>query len=215
MEASVGFAPSSFFLTGAFGAPVAAAAGGGAVAPGGVAALSPAACFAAAALALASAILAAFSASDCVGCVVGSPIAGEAPPGGCAVVAACSSPAVGAGVSPEESVLEAGTVVPLVELPEGALPVSAAWLSGVGGADVSLFSGIGKWPASVLSKPGLGLLSSARFCDARGLAVASGADGVGAGGGLGSSAISYDYTLTRNRRSGYKAEREHTYALVS
>ena len=93
--------------------------------------LSPAACFAAAARAFASAIFAAFSKSDCIGLFVGSPTLGDAPPGGCSLSADVSIDAVDSSVA-------AGTVVPLVELPDGALPVSAAWLSGVAGVFVAL-----------------------------------------------------------------------------
>ena len=104
------------------------------------------------------------------------------------------------------SVDEAGTVVPLVELPDGALPVSAAWLSVVGWAGVEALSGGGKLPAFLISEPGLGLLSSVRGGDGmRGTPSDSGAlvsAGGGASGCLVSSAIrSRTYTLTYGSRS--------------
>jgi hypothetical protein len=53
--------------------------------------------------------------------------------------------------------------VPLVELPEGALPVSAAWLSGVAGEEAEVLAGAGgRLPALSIFSPGLGLLSSVR-----------------------------------------------------
>ena len=111
------------------------------------------------------------------------------------------------GVELAGPVDEAGTVVPLVELPDGALPVSAAWLSGVVAAGVEALSGGGgKLPASLISEPGLGLLSSVRGGDgARGAPTDSGAfvsAGGGASGCLVSSAItSRTYTLTSSSRS--------------
>jgi hypothetical protein len=124
-------------------------------------------------------------------------------------------PAFAAGVSAEGSPEAAGTVVPLIELPEGALPVKAAWLSGVGGGEEAV-AGKGGPPASVLSKPGLGLLSSVRGPRAALLeSGASGADASGAVGALGSSAISCDYTLTLTHVPAINPEREHTYSLVS
>jgi hypothetical protein len=144
---------------------------------------------------LASAIFAAFSSSAVDGVFVGSPTAGDAPPGGCEVGA--DEAEGGALALVDCSVDEAGTVVPLCELPEGALPVCAAWLSGVGREADAPSGGGGRLPASVLSKPGLALLSSVRG-DA---CCASRCSGCSAAGGLGgcvvSSAISsYDYTLT-------------------
>ena len=59
-------------------------------------------------------------------------------------------------VSPEE----AGTVVPDTELPEGALPVNAAWLSGVGRGR-SRSGGGGSVPASSDALAETGDLSSA------------------------------------------------------
>ncbi|MCA1849540.1 MAG: hypothetical protein LC672_00455, partial [Acidobacteria bacterium] len=134
--------------------------------------------------------------SDCVGLLVGSPTGGDAPPGGSVAAASAAalrafassicrcrraffssgvSPAGGAppdegarlgGAEGSDVPEEAGTVVPLVELPEGAFPVSAAWLSGVGrGSEAS--GGGGNSPASVLANPGLGLLSSDRGASVR------------------------------------------------
>jgi len=92
--------------------------------------------------------------------------------------------------------------VPLVELPEGALPVSAAWLSGVTVEGVEALSGGGgRLPAFAISLSGLGLLSSVRGGNGvRGASVDSGASASAGGevsGCLVSSAItSGTYTLT-------------------
>ena len=181
--ASAGFGPSSFFLTGAFGVPAAAApAAAGVAGVFGAASgdFDAATSFKAAARAFASAIFAARSRSACEGLFVGSPTSGDLPPGtvadglapstpsACAAAAAASFLAFASamvfskraffssGVSFDgaadgfgfagglaSSLEAAGTVVPEVELPEGALPVSAAWLSGVGAGP----SGVGSAPA--------------------------------------------------------------------
>jgi hypothetical protein len=95
----------------------------------------------------------------------------------------------GCDASPEE----AGTVVPEVELPEGALPVSAAWLSGVGRV-ASASGGGGSVPASspaargepdALSALVVWGLSSAR----RASSLSGVEDEFDSGGFLGSSVI--------------------------
>src|SRR5437764_9355660 len=136
-DASVGFGPSSFFLTGGFGAPAAAPAAGvvavfaapgvaGVFATPGVVAgvFAAAASFNAAARAFASAIFAARSRSACEGLFEGSPTSGDLPPGGPADES--GDFAVGAADVSSFSLEAAGTVVPDTELPDGALPVSAA-----------------------------------------------------------------------------------------